>query len=636
MRLMRQRIALGVLTIVSIVLLFFFGSRHVGPTRAAGPVAYRLSVPNPADRTLLVEIRFDGASDPFELHMSRTSPGRYSLHEFAKNVFDLTAADGTGRVLAAEPVATNRWRIAGHNGSVVVRYRVYGDRLDGTYLAIDRTHAHINVPAALMWSPEFEFSPARVTVVPPAGSSWRLATQLLPTDDAFTVTAPNVPYLMDSPIELSAFEWRTFEAALAPGVAGPAPHIAAAVHHTGSPADVDAFVADLRKIVREEGAVFGEFPAYEGGRYTFLADYLPWAIGDGMEHRNSTVISGSVSLASGRRLALDAAAHEYFHGWNVERIRPRGLEPFNQDDQNVTGELWLAEGVTSYYEMLVQQRVGLSTLEELAGDISRVVGEVMTSPSHAFHSAADMSRMALFVDGASPQDRTNLGLTFMSYYTYGAALGLGLDLSIREKSAGARSLDDVMRWLWVTHGKAGGARPGTVDRPYGSDDVIEALAAVSGDRGWAERVIADYVVGRKVMDYPRLLALAGFVVTRRAPGEASLGPIPIERSGGRLRLVGPVPPDSPAASAGLGADDELIAIEHRPLADAGGLEPTLRRYRPGDRVLLTVQLRGEPAPRDLPVVLTEDTRVDITTLEGAGKKPDARQLAFRQAWLGGR
>jgi predicted metalloprotease with PDZ domain len=103
-----------------------------------------------------------------------------------------------------------------------------------------------------------------------------------------------------------------------------------------------------------------------------------------------------------------------------------------------------------------------------------------------------------------------------------------------------------------------------------------------------------------------------------------------------VRLVGPAPPDSPAAAAGLGADDELIAIDHRTLADAGGLEQTLRRYHPGDRVMLTAHLRGEPAPRDLPVVLTEDRRIDITTLEGAGKKPDARQLAFRQAWLGGR
>jgi predicted metalloprotease with PDZ domain len=408
------------------------------------------------------------------------------------------------------------------------------------------------------------------------------------------------------------------------------------VHHMGSAADVDEFVADLRKIVREEGAVFGEFPAYEGGRYVFLADYLPWAIGDGMEHRNSTVISGSVSLSSGRRLALDAAAHEYFHGWNVERIRPRGLEPFNLDDQNVTGELWLAEGVTSYYEMLVQQRAGVSPLDDLAGDINRVVGEVMTSPSHAFRSAADMSRMAPFVDGESPQDRTNLGLTFISYYTYGAALGIGFDLSIREKTGGAHSLDDVMRWLWVRHGKPGGAHPGTVDRPYGSGDVNDALAAVTGDREWADRLIADYVTGRRVMDYGRLLALAGFVVTRRSTGEASLGLIPIERSGGRVRLVGPAPPDSPAAAAGLGADDELIAIDHRSLSDGGGLEATLRRYRPGDRVTLTAQLRGESAPRDLPVVLTEDTRVEITTLEQIGKAPDARQRAFREQWLGRR
>ena len=170
---------------------------------------------------------------------------------------------------------------------------------------------------------------------------------------------------MDSPTEVSAFSVRTFTIADAPR----APVIRLAVHHTGTDAELDAFARDVERIVREAGRVYGEFPAFDGNTYTFIADYTPWANGDGMEHRNSTIVTSQASIRSNRLGLLDTISHEFFHAWNVERIRPRSLEPFNFEDANMSGELWLAEGFTSYYGPLVMLRAGLSETEDFIAEI---------------------------------------------------------------------------------------------------------------------------------------------------------------------------------------------------------------------------------------------------------------------------
>src|SRR5262249_37596254 len=152
---------------------------------------------------------------------------------------------------------------------------------------------------------------------------------------------PNLQYLMDSPAEFGPVAMRQFSVG--------ATRFRFAAHHTGSNAELDSFVRDVERIVRQEGDVFGEFPSYEPGNYTFRADYLPYAGGDGMEHRNSRVMTAAGAIASARLDLLDTVAHEFFHCWNVERIRPKGLEPFDFERPNLSGELWLAEGFTQYY-----------------------------------------------------------------------------------------------------------------------------------------------------------------------------------------------------------------------------------------------------------------------------------------------
>ena len=198
--------------------------------------------------------------------MSRSSPGRYALHEFAKNVYDVHAFDGAGKALEITRPNPYQWNVTSTDGIVRVLYKVYGDHVDGTYLGIDETHAHMNLPATLMWARHLEDRPARVTFVPPDGLDWKPATQLFPGDTPWTFTAPNLQYLFDSPTELSAYALREFTVRNSDGKTYT---IRAAVHSGASAEEVDRYTAGIEKIVNEAMTVYGEFPEYEPGTTRF-------------------------------------------------------------------------------------------------------------------------------------------------------------------------------------------------------------------------------------------------------------------------------------------------------------------------------------------------------------------------------
>lgn len=601
------------------------------PTQSAAqaPVEYRLSFEEAEHRLMDVDVRFsDVPRGPLELRMSRSSPGRYALHEFVKNVFDVRITNEFGEALPVTRATPHQWSVTGHTGVVRVSYRVFGDRVDGTYLGVDSTHAHINMPAALMWARGFETRPATLQFELPDGAGWRVGTQLFPGETPFTFTAPNLPYLMDSPTELSAFSLRTFTIADAPG----APLVRLVVHHTGTDEELDAFAADVERIVRESRHVFGEYPRFEGNTYTFIADYLPWANGDGMEHRNSTVLTSASSIRSNRAGLLYTVAHEFFHVWNVERIRPRALEPFDLEDTNMSGELWLAEGFTSYYGPLISLRAGLTELRNFAGEMGSVVSRVLTSPGRLVRSAEEMSRLAPLVDAATSIDRTVFGNTYVSYYTWGAAIGLGLDLTLRDRTNGQVTLDTYMRALWRVHGMPGGKAPGYVDRPYTVADLKAALASVSGDASFADEFFARFVQGRDTMDYGRLLARAGLILRRAFPGRAFAGELSLRDVQGRPRVTGAVPFGSPAYDAGLDRDDVILVVGGEEARSAADVDRAIREGRPGDRIPLVFERRGTRVTAVLSLV--EDPRMEIARFEDAGQRVTAEQMRFRAEWLG--
>jgi predicted metalloprotease with PDZ domain len=614
----------AVLLALTCVLAAGGSARHALQAQpGAPPIRYRFTFPELSHRWMQVEVTFAGLTQPtLELRMSRSSPGRYSLHDFAKNVYDVHAFAGDGKEIDTTRPDPYGWNVSGFGAGVTVKYKIYGDRVDGTYLAVDETHAHINMPAAIMWAHGLEDRPSTLTFDQPPGLRWHVATQLHGSGLEFT--APNLQYLMDSPAEFGTASIREFTVGDRT--------FRFALHHTGTDAELDAFVKDVEKIVRQEGAIYGEFPQYEPGSYTFLADYLPYASGDGMEHRNSTVISANGSLRDQRARLLDTVAHEFFHCWNVERIRPKGLEPFDFDRANMSDSLWLAEGFTQYYGALTLQRARLADLPETLRSMAQLVSSVALSPAHLVRSAADMSRMAPFVDGGRTVDRTNWSTTVTSYYPFGGAIGLALDLSLRDRSNGAVSLDDYMRAMWRTYGKPGGAREGYVDHPYTIGDAEATLAGVSGDRAFAHDFFARYILGHDVADYARLLARAGFTLRKRDAGHAWMGDLRFEGDGG-LRVSTLVAPNWPVYSTGLEQDDDVQRLDGQKTASAGDVDAVLRRHKPGDRIELVFADRTG-AVRTASITLAEDPRLDVVAAESLGATLTSAQKTFRDHWLG--
>jgi predicted metalloprotease with PDZ domain len=599
----------------------------------AGEVVYVVSFPSPEHHWMQVDVTFpDLGARPLHARMSRSSPGRYAVHEFAKNIFSIEARNGRGEAIDARRVDADGWVVDGHDGSVRVSYRIFGDHADGTYMAVDTTHAHLNMPAAFLWGVGFEARPIRITFRPPADAGWTVAaTQLMPTADPWTFTAPNLQYFLDSPVELAALVTSRFTVA-SPG--GGTREFRVMAHAAASQADVDALAALVEPLVHEQAAVFGAIPVFEPGHYTFLLDYMPWVDADAMEHRNSTMITSpglSLSTEGGRRAALDSISHELFHVWNVERIRPADLEPFDFTRANVSCCLWLGEGFTQYYGPLTLTRAGLSNAAPLGSAIS-----VINGSGRLVRSPVEMSEHATFADAGVSNDAHDRSRSFISYYTYGAAIALGLDLTIRERTSGRLSLDDYMRRLWNGFGAVPSPVPGVVARPYTLADVRRELGALLDDEAFADDFFARYIAGREVVDYRRLLGLAGFALEPVAAGRGWPGDLALAESGNGLLVGGAtaqlVPFNSPAYAAGLDAGDHIVTIDGRPATRAGW--EALRRGAPGDRHVLTVERRdGRRVTTTL--TLADDPALRIVPIESRRPLTDAERT-FRDAWLGSR
>jgi len=433
---------------------------------------------------------------------------------------------------------------------------------------------------------------------------------------------------MDSPIQFGPQTVRTFSVPALDG--GSASTVRLALRHEGSDEDADTYARDLERIVREQQAIFGELPAFDSGGYTFLAAYLPGANGDGMEHRNSTVVTAAGSIASARVGLLGTASHEFFHCWNVERIRPRSLEPFDFADANVSGELWLAEGFTSYYGPLVLLRTGLTPFEVAVRQWTGLVNEVTLTPGRRFRSAVDMSRLAPFVDAAVSIDPTNWDNTFLSYYTFGAALGLGLDLSLRDLTNGRVSLDDFMRAMWTRHGRTK-SEPGLVATPYTLADARAVLATVSGNARFADEFFDRYVQGHDVVDYRRLLLRAGLVLKPSAPDGGWVGGLRLEPVDGGARVAASTRMDTPAYAAGLGEGDVIRTIDGKAIGTPSEVDTLVAARKPGDTLQIGYTRNG--VDMRTTVTVAANPRQEIVTVESTGGTLTPEQKAFRDAWV---
>ncbi len=583
--------------------------------------------PNAVHREAEVDISFRAVpAGPLEVRMARSSPGRYAAHDFAKNVYGVRASDASGRALAVERVEPNVWRVSGHRGEVRFHYTLFADRADGTYAGIDQTRAHLNIPATFAYAPALATRAIAVTFVPP-DSTWTIATQLQPTSDPRVFRAPHLQYFMDSPTHLGALDIREWTV----GSGSSAQRIRLAVNHLGTRAELDDFEMKTKQVVNEMAAVFGELPRFDFGSYTFISCYRPNCAGDGMEHRNSTSLTSSGSLATSAAQLLGTVSHEFFHAWNVERIRPASLEPFDFSDANMSAELWFAEGFTNYYGPLVIRRAGITSVPRYAQQISGAINTLTNHPGRRFFGAVGMSQQAPFVDAAASIDPTNRPNMFISYYTYGEALGIALDLSLRARTPNA-TLDDVMQLMWRRFG------PQTSNyaprRGYTVADVQAAVAEVARDTAFARDFFRRYVIGSELPAYAPLLERAGFLLRQSAATQAFMGDARLSASEGEVVVAGPTTAGSPMYAAGISAGDRLLTLDGQTLATNADVERVLAAQKPGDVLRMTWQSRSGARTADM--TLTADPRVEVVLFEDAGRTPSAAQLAFRERWLSSR
>jgi predicted metalloprotease with PDZ domain len=473
------------------------------------------------------------------------------------------------------------------------------------------------MPASFLWIRGLESWPMSVSFRVPPDSRWKVATQLYPTDNAYRYTAPSLQYFMDSPVELSNFavrEWRVSS------LAGSYP-VRVVLHHQGTDAELDAYVGMLQKVVEQEIAVFGTTPQYDVRSYTFIADYLPWASGDGMEHRNSTIITSSLPLQGNETRLLGTASHEFFHSWNVERIRPKSLEPFDFTRVNMSGELWFAEGFTSYYGPLFLRRAGITSLTDYARGLSGSIDAVVNDPGRQFASPVGMSEQAPFVDAATSIDPTNQDNIFISYYTWGSVVGLALDLSLRKEFG--KPLDGYMRMMWTKYGQS--------EVPYTLQDLQETLVQYAGNREFADQFFAKYITGREVPDMAALLAQAGLLLRPKHPDAAWFGPVRLDIDSAGGRIDGPTLLGSPFYEAGLDRGDVILTLDNQPLTSDSVFQAIKAAHTPGD--VVPVSFRGRGRQSMAHVAMPADNRLDVVTYEEAGMPVTEPIQKFRQSWL---
>jgi len=587
-------------------------------TRAQAANEYEISFENAVHHEAAVRATFTNLKDEvLEVRMSRSSPGRYALHEFAKNVYNVSAVDSRGKALSISRPNPYQWNISGHDGTVTFSYTLFGDRGDGTYLQIDETHAHLNMPATFAFARHLEYRPVKVTFKVRDDLKWKVATQLKHISGN-VYTAPHLQYFMDSPTELSNFTLREFDEESN----GKRYKIRVALHHTGTEAAAGKYTEGVKKIVRQEKAAMGELPNYDLGTYTFIACYMPQSSGDGMEHRNSTYLCGNLSLDTEEGLAdaFGTVSHELFHCWNVERIRPDALEPFNFEEANMSGELWFAEGFTNYYTSLFLCRAGLITPKQYAEDLSRSLNGVINSPGKTFFSPVGMSNYAPFADAATAIDPRNTGNMYISYYIYGQVIGLALDLSLRNLNSTA-SLDEYMRLVWSKYGKT--------ELPYNLHDLQATLAEYTSTE-FANQFFENYILKSGMPDFEGLLHSMGIALEKALPGKPYLGAM-LKKTTDGIAISAYTRIGTPAYKAGLESGDIITALEGKAVTDPDALTAALDACKPGQEVIITYKRFNQE--RMTGVVLEENPTLRTRLYEDAGFKIEGDKSKRRASWL---
>jgi predicted metalloprotease with PDZ domain len=512
---------------ITLLILSFFTLSFI----SASEINYEVSMPEPHTHYFQVKMEIsDFEKEYIDIKIPVWAPGSYLVREFAKSVEDLSATANNKKV-QTEKVNKNTWRIHSKNAkSITVNYAVYAFEMSVRTSFLDASHGYFNGTSIFMFIEELKNNPVSLEIIP--FKDWKKVSTSLTKVGDFKYTAPNYDILVDSPVEIGNHITFDFTSA------GVIHHVA--MYGEGN-YDIEKLKVDMAKVTQAATDVFGENPNKE---YTFIIHNLTHGSG-GLEHLSSTTLQVNrwTYDEDSYKGFLSLVAHEYFHLWNVKRIRPIELGPFDYSNENYTDLLWVMEGFTSYYDELLLYRAGIYTEDEIIGKFKGSINYVENQPGNKVQPVADASFDA-WIKAYRPNE--NSANTTISYYSKGSIIANMLDLEIINATKGKKSLDDVMKFLYSEYYKK-------EQRGFTSAEIKKGIEDIAGLD--LTDFFKKYVNGVETFDYPTIFGYADYKV------ETVLNNTPY--FGIRLsnNIIKSVTRNSSAYDGGLNVNDEIISID---------------------------------------------------------------------------
>ncbi len=571
-------------------------------------VGFEISFTEPQAHYVEVEMNLSGLSKEFiDVKMPVWAPGSYLVREFAKNIEGFSAT-ANGKAVRSEKVRKNAWRI--HNakaGNVKIKYRVYAFETSVRTSFIDDSHAFLSSTGIFLY-PDGMLNLPSTVVIKPFKNWQKVSTGLEPVlGKAHTFTAANFDILFDSPIEVGNQDIFEFTAA---GVK----HEVAMFG--GGNYDKERLKTDMAKVVDQATAIYGENP---NKHYTFIIHNFSTG-GGGLEHLNSTVLGATRDGYSDPKTYkgfLNLVAHEYYHLWNVKRLRPAALGPFDYDNENYTTSLWVAEGFTSYYENKLMYRAGFFDEQETAQNLATATANVINTPGARIQTVAEASYDA-WIKSYRPNENSNNST--ISYYSKGEVLGMLMDIEISNATKGAKNLDDVMKAMYDQYYKKLGR--GYTDAEFKS--MVEKISGMSFSSFWNS-----YVNSTAPIDYAKYFKYAGIkVVNENEDKKVPYLGIATKKLEGRV-TVSSVSRLSGAWTAGLNVNDEVISVDGNPVEAVIDKMAVFSSKKVGDALTLTIRRDG--ILKDISFELVANPNVKLSV--ALDEKATESQKAVRKGWL---
>lgn len=565
-------------------------------------------MPQPQSHLFEVTLYVQGWRESLlNLKMPVWTPGSYLVREYAKHLQDFSADTGDQQhPLPSRKLSKNHWQIETTNVSeITVRYRVFANELSVRTNHLDATHGYFNGAALFFFIPGFEQQPIRVTIVPP-NPHWQVTTPLPPVlEVANTFEAKDFDTLVDSPFEVGSQQLYHFEVL-------DKPH-QLAIWGQGN-ADPERIIEDTKKIIEVEAQLFGGLP-YE--RYVFLLHLAATGFG-GLEHKEACSLIyprfGFRTKDKYNRF-LQLVAHEFFHLWNVKRIRPKALETFDYKQENYTTSLWFCEGTTSYYDLVIPLRAGIYEAKTFLEGLGKEITQLQTTPGRMVQPLSESSFDAWIKLYRRDANSNN---SQISYYLKGELVSFLLDLLIRSRHDNKRSLDDLMRLMWERFGKE--------EIGYTPQQLREAIESVAQTD--LSNFFNRYIDGTDELPFDEYLEPFGLQVSSVEAEE----PVPhlgmnVKAEHGK-EVIQFVEANSPAEAAGINAGDELLAIDgFRVSADQ--LSDRLKDYKPGDTIELSFFHQDKLYNQPVTLAAPRPSRYQVVSVEN----PTQTQQQNYAGWL---